>query len=93
MKEIQSNTEMHELIDEEYDQLYKDRQTAREIFPGGRTKIFLPCNMKRMLWNARKIFNLNKLTKSDISPSEIIRSVRELTTKLVIVSGEDITEV
>ena len=89
VKEIQANAEMHELIDEEYDQLWKDRTTAREIFPDGRNKIFLPCNMKRMLWNARKIFNLNKLTKSNITPDEIIQGVRDLTNKLIIVSGED----
>ena len=39
IKEIQSNTEMHELIDDEYDQLWKDRETARNIFPDGRSKV------------------------------------------------------
>ena len=39
VRDIQSNTEMHELIDEEYDQLWKDRDTARQIFPDGRSKV------------------------------------------------------
>ena len=89
VKNIQSDEKMHELIDEEYDQLWKDRETARTIFPDGRSKVFLPCNMNRMIWNAQKIFNLNKLTKSNITPSEVIESVRELSKKLIIVSGED----
>ena len=89
VKTIQSDEKMHELIDEEYDQLWKDRETARTIFPDGRSKVFLPCNMNRMIWNAQKIFNLNKLTRSDITPSEIVESVRELSKKLIIVSGED----
>ena len=34
--------------------------------------------MDRIIWNAQKVFNLNKRTKSDILPSEIIHSVKEL---------------
>ena len=80
---------MHALIDEEYDQLFKDRDTVRQIFPRGQTKVALPCNMQRMILNAQKIFNLNKLCKSDIDPKTIVDSVRELTKRLIIVSGED----
>ena len=42
-----------------------------------------------MIWNAQKIFNLNKYTKTDIRPNEIIESIRDLSKRLVIVSGDD----
>ena len=45
--------------------------------------------MERMIWNAQKIFNLNKQSKSDLLPSDIIDSIRDLSKRLVIVSGND----
>ena len=80
---------MHSLIDEEFDQLSKDRETIREIFPRGQTKVALPCNFLRMVLNSQKIFNLNKLTKSDIDPKTVVETVRNLSKKLIIVSGLD----
>lgn len=89
VKEIQSNSEMHAVIDEEFDQLSRDRELVRQIFPRGTTKVALPCNMQRMILNSQKIFKLNKLSKSDLDPKTVVESIRELTKKLVIVSGED----
>ena len=45
--------------------------------------------MQRMILNSQKIFKLNKLSKSDLDPKTVVESIRELTKKLVIVSGED----
>ena len=50
----------------------------RLIFPRGDSKAVLPCNMERIVWNAQKIFNLNRWRKSDLLPSEIVNRVREL---------------
>ena len=80
---------MHEQIDSEYDQLTTDRHTVRSIFPRGDPKAVLPCNMERIIWNAQKIFNLSRWRKSNLMPSEIIKSVQDLSKRLVIVTGED----
>ena len=78
LRPFKSDPELHEMIDDEYDVLAEDRNTVRTIFPRGDSKCVLPCNMDRIIWNAQKVFNLNKRTKSDILPSEIIESVKEL---------------
>ena len=68
--QFQSDDDEHELIDEEFDTLLEDRLLLRQIFPRGDAKVVLPCNMERMIWNAQKIFNLNKQVKSNLLPSE-----------------------
>ncbi len=42
-----------------------------------------------MIWNAQKIFHINKRTPTDLNPLRVIRGVRELLSKCVIVRGED----
>ena len=46
-------------IEGEWEQLSRDRDTLRQIFPTGNNKIVLPCNIERMIWNAQKTFHIN----------------------------------
>ena len=46
-------------IESEWEQLSRDRETLRQIFPTGNNKIVLPCNIERMIWNAQKTFHIN----------------------------------
>ena len=48
-------------IEGEWEQLQRDRESLRQIFPNGNTKVVLPCNLERMIWNAQKIFHINLL--------------------------------
>ena len=43
----------------------------------------------RLIWNAQKVFHINKRSQSDLHPLDVIEGVRELTDKLKIVEGED----
>ena len=36
-------------IEREWQQLIKDRESLRQIFPKGNTKVVLPCNLERMI--------------------------------------------
>ncbi|KAG5670017.1 hypothetical protein PVAND_000304 [Polypedilum vanderplanki] len=76
-------------LENEYEQLMKDRNTLREIFPNGESKVVLPCNLQRMIWNVQKIFHINKRAPTDLSPIQVIKGVRELLSKCVIVAGND----
>lgn len=49
----------------------------------------LPCNLQRMIWNAQKIFRVELRKPTDLNPLRVIEGVKELSKKLVIVSGED----
>ena len=52
-------------------------------------QVVLPCNLERMIWNAQKIFHINKRHPCDLSPLKVIIGVRDLLLKCVVVRGED----
>ena len=76
-------------LEGEWEQLQRDRDTLRQIFPSGNNKVVLPCNLERMIWNAQKIFHINLRNPTDLSPIKVIEGVRDLLNKCVIVRGED----
>ena len=49
----------------------------------------LPCNLQRMIWNTKKAFNINRATKSDLSPIKVIEDVENLLSKCKIYEGDD----
>lgn len=73
----------------EWRQLEEDRRVLRKIFPRPGQKIHLPCNLKRLIWNAQKIFRVDLHHQTDLSPIKVIEGVRETCRKLIIMSGED----
>lgn len=76
-------------MDAEWQQLEEDRRLIRKIFPRPDAKIYLPCNLRRLIWNAQNIFHVDLRHPSDLSPLRVIEGVQELSKKLVIVCGED----
>merc|ERR1719239_652979 len=69
--------------------LKEEGTSIRQVFPTGDTRIVLPCNMNRILWNAQKVFRINKRKPSDLHPLRVIDGVRELCKRLMIVVGAD----
>ncbi|XP_071838270.1 DNA-directed RNA polymerase II subunit RPB1-like isoform X1 [Apostichopus japonicus] len=89
VKDVLSNANAHLQLDKEYELLLKDRETLRNVFPRGDSKVALPCNLERMIWNAKKIFQINERAPTDLHPIRVVEGVQELSHKLVIVKGED----
>ncbi|XP_059480715.1 DNA-directed RNA polymerase II subunit RPB1 [Neocloeon triangulifer] len=89
VKELMGSGEVISELEKEWDLLKKDRESMRETFPSGEDKVVLPCNLERMIWNAQKIFHINKRLPTDLSPLTVIEGVRNLLTKCIIVAGED----
>uniref|UniRef100_A0A0K0FM33 DNA-directed RNA polymerase subunit n=1 Tax=Strongyloides venezuelensis TaxID=75913 RepID=A0A0K0FM33_STRVS len=89
INDITSSTEAVRLIEEEFATLEKDREVLRKIFPTGDSKVVLPVNLDRLIWNAKKIFHVNVNEPTDLSPITVINKVKTLCNKLVIVQGED----
>ncbi|XP_015787229.1 DNA-directed RNA polymerase II subunit RPB1 [Tetranychus urticae] len=83
-----SATSLSEL-EKEWERLRRDRETLREIFPTGDSKVVLPCNLNRMIWNAQKIFHVNLRGQTDLSPLRVVEGVEDLIKKLIIVPGDD----
>ncbi|CAH0392429.1 unnamed protein product [Bemisia tabaci] len=89
LKELMGSGEVISELEKEWEQLSRDREALRQIFPSGETKVVLPCNLKRMIWNVQKIFHINQRAPTDLSPLKVIQGVKELLEKCIIVAGED----
>ncbi|KAK2510963.1 hypothetical protein Q9966_016770 [Columba livia] len=89
VKDVLSNAHIQNELEREFERMREDREVLRVIFPTGDSKVVLPCNLLRMIWNAQKIFHINSRLPSDLHPVKVVEGVKELSRKLVIVNGED----
>ena len=89
LREMVGQSEVVAEIEREWQQLIKDREALRQIFPMGNSKIVLPCNFERMILNAQMIFHISKRNPIDLNPMKMITGVRELLKKCIIVPGDD----
>lgn len=90
-KEIASDPEVQQLLDQEYEQLLADRKLVREI---NRRKLAddnmqLPLNVARIIETAKKLFKVDESQRSDLTPKDVIPAVRALLDRLVSVRGDD----
>ncbi|XP_055335643.1 DNA-directed RNA polymerase II subunit RPB1-like [Paramacrobiotus metropolitanus] len=89
VSDILANPDVPNILEQEFQQMKRDRETIRKIFPTGESRVVLPCNLSRMIWNAQKTFHINLRGTSDLHPVRVVEGVSELLKKLVIVKGED----
>jgi len=89
IKEMTDSSEAIQELESEWDRLVADRDSLRQIFPNGDSKVVLPCNLQRMIWNVQKIFHINKRLPTDLSPMRVIKGVKGLLDRCVIVTGND----
>ncbi|ELU15060.1 hypothetical protein CAPTEDRAFT_170227 [Capitella teleta] len=89
IKNIREDAKGLSEIETEWKQLCEDRSAIRQVFPTGNSKIVLPCNLQRLIWNAQKIFRIDTRKVTDLHPIRIIEGVRELNKKFMIVKGDD----
>ncbi|XP_059081445.1 DNA-directed RNA polymerase II subunit RPB1-like [Tigriopus californicus] len=89
LRQMVGSSEAVAEIEKEWEQLNKDRESLRQIFPTGESKVVLPCKLDRMIWNAQKIFHINKRHQTDLNPLKVIKGVRDLLSKCKIVRGDD----
>lgn len=72
LKELLGSGEAISSLEQEWEQLCRDREALRQIFPTGENKVVLPCNLRRMIWNVQKIFHINLRQPTDLSPLKVI---------------------
>ena len=74
---------VQEELDEEFEQLRRDRALLRqEVFPDGQAGRALPVNVRRLIWDAQRIFRLDPRNASDLAPWRIFKDVRSLLLRL-----------
>ncbi len=89
LRDMTSSSEVVTALESEWEQLQRDRDTLRQIFPKGKNQVHLPCNIERMVRNAQKIFHINLRSPTDLNPVKVIDGVKDLLNKCVIVRGDD----
>ncbi len=89
-EDIKTIQEIRNVFDAEVSKLEADRrQMGTEIAPTGESNWHLPVNLKRLIWNAQKIFKVDLRKPSDMHPMEIVEAVDKLQEKLKVVPGDD----
>lgn len=71
------DSEARDILDREYDQIKEDRNFLRfSVFPDLiEDKVPLPVNLKRLVFNMQKEFQITSKSISDIPPHEIVKKV------------------
>ena len=72
---------------QEFRKILEDQKELRSIFVGFDDRQHLPVNLKRLIWNAKKKFNINGLNKSDLHPVKVIDCLEALSKRIKVVSG------
>lgn len=91
--EIAGDAGIQGLLDEEYAQLKHDRDFMRDNrlkrIGGEFLEVFLPVNIARLITISKTNFKIRDGTKSDLHPAYVINEVRNLTSSLMAIRGDD----
>jgi DNA-directed RNA polymerase II subunit RPB1 len=87
--EIQGDLDVQHYLDEEYEQLSKDRKFLRERAKDDEAEYQLPLNIQRMVETAQAKFLQGKKVSSDLHPIDVITKVRDMLDGLVVIRGDD----
>ncbi|KAF2006667.1 beta and beta-prime subunits of DNA dependent RNA-polymerase [Amniculicola lignicola CBS 123094] len=86
---IQGDINTQRYLDEEFEQLTRDREFLRERIDNDTQAYQLPLNIERMIQTAKTKFRIKSGSRSDLHPIDVITKVRELLAKLVVIRGDD----
>eukprot|EP01035_Chromulina_nebulosa_P019444 gene19444-25324_t len=96
IESYRSDPSLRLLLDEEYEQLLRDRVKLREIMgcrgQGSESdpNTYLPVNVDRLIWNAQRQFRINTLEPTSLHPRTVVEEITKLCNEdLIIVPGDD----
>lgn len=89
--DISGDIDVQHLLDEEWEQLNRDRAMLRDVnFKKKDDEMMqLPMNVVRIIDSAKRLFKVDDSQRSDLHPAEVIPQVKELLERMVIVRGDD----
>lgn len=94
INDLQYNAQAQQLLNEEFEQLEKDRLDLLDIcrMRGANMiddkKLPLPVNIERLIDNAKQNYSVGQ-DASDLNPLEIITEVRQLLDNCIVIPGDD----
>ena len=89
------DAELRSALDEEYEQLLRDRSDLRVILgcrgPGEETNdtVYLPVNFDRLIWNAQRTFGVDMNQPTTLHPRTVLDFLKRICEKVVVVPGDD----
>lgn len=96
IEECKNDPDLRLRLDEEYEQLLRDRVELRKIFyhrgPDSYADnyVHLPVNVDRILWNAQRQFRVNTQEPTTLHPDVVLRSVKKMLEEdIILVPGDD----
>lgn len=90
-EEMTTNPSVQISLDAEFRQLVEDRKLLRtRIFTDGNASRPMPLNIRRLIWDAQRLFKLDPRYPSDLHPLHVIDAVKTLCDSgIMVVSGSD----
>jgi len=88
-REIQGDTELQEMFDEELEALRDSRDFLRKMGKGTEDSMQLPMNIARIIDQAQKNFKIRRGDKTDLDPRHALTAVKQLLDRLIVVRGDD----
>lgn len=93
LEEVRTDNNLRDSLEREFLKLKEDRQTLRQDIPTAEDTWPLPVNIKRLIWNAQKIFHIGSKSLTDLHPLKVIEGVDKLLEKVQGFTGKDILSV
>lgn len=88
-RELQGDTELQEMFDEELEALRESRDFLRKMGKGTEDSMQLPLNIGRIIDQAQKNFKIRRGDKTDLDPHHALTAVKQLLDRLIVVRGDD----
>ncbi|KAL7501391.1 hypothetical protein ACHAWT_010670 [Skeletonema menzelii] len=99
IEDCRHNPEVQQMLDREIDALKEDQRILRIVMANreaGReadVNSYAPGNVKRVIQNALRQFQIDKGLPSDLHPKDVVEKVEAMMSRLVVVVGDDVLSV
>lgn len=99
IEDCRHNPEVQQVLDREMEALKEDQRILRVVMANreaGReadTDSYAPGNVKRVIQNALRQFQIDKGMPSDLHPKDVVEKIEAMLSRLVVVVGDDVLSV
>jgi len=90
IEEFRSDPMVRDTLEKEFERIKFDRQLLRtELITSGESGWPLPVNLRRLITNAQKLFNIDHRRVSDLNPATVVNLIEGVIARLKIIAMSD----
>lgn len=99
IEDCRHNPEVQQMLDSEFEALREDQRMLRTVMANREAgkaddvNSYAPGNVKRVIQNALRQFQIDKGLPSDLHPKDVIEKVNAMLRRLVVVVGDDLLSI